>query len=274
MSILPSEWLTLIVSLQFLAVTTDNAADNGTMLASLSDFHRPLGVVYNPKDVWSRCVGHVLNLVAQGILKGLGALPPSEEEQDRVEALVDDANLDLEPEDDTNLEDDETEVVGSSAASSYSVSSAPTLASLPAPTQPLTYFHPQQVPATIFLPPPTRPSTLTHIPAPVVVPAPGNKKKNKKPPTATQVALNKVCHSFCLNSTNFFSDKCRAIGRRLRKSPLQWGRFEDVAKEVQPEIKVHKIKRDQATRWNSTHAMIKSFILMKKVGLHFTYPVY
>ena len=186
--------------MQFLAATTDNAADNGTMLAQLSRQHRQFGVVYNHQDVWSRCMGHVLNLVAQAILKGVGALPPSDEEQDRVETEED---LDLEPEDDTNFDDNEGEIVGSSGPASYSSSMpapATSLSFLPSSAQPLTYLPPPALSASV--------SPLTYVPAPALpaptvslsLPSPPGsthaaeqEPKKKKPPTATQVALNKVC---------------------------------------------------------------------------------
>ena len=94
---------------KFVAATTDNASDNGAMIVKLSALHRDLGVKYDPKEIWGRCMGHVVNLICQAMLKNLGALPPSDAEQDKAEA--DEAPEDMVPEDDMNFEEEEEETI-------------------------------------------------------------------------------------------------------------------------------------------------------------------
>jgi hypothetical protein len=57
--------------LQVLAITADNASNNDSMCNSLENYFQELGVDFTAKNNQIRCLGHVINLAAQSLLKSM-----------------------------------------------------------------------------------------------------------------------------------------------------------------------------------------------------------
>jgi hypothetical protein len=57
---------------KLLGVTTDNAANNNTLLACLERVCHDRGIVFDKSEQHVRCVAHVVNLAVQALLRELG----------------------------------------------------------------------------------------------------------------------------------------------------------------------------------------------------------
>jgi len=63
-----------------LGIATDNATNNDTMFSHLTDLCAADGVKFDPPNQRVRCLGHIINLAAQLVLKNLKAEGPTEED--------------------------------------------------------------------------------------------------------------------------------------------------------------------------------------------------
>lgn len=61
----------MLLFLQVLAITTDNASNNNTFIRIMADHFKVMKTDFNPENQHVRCLAHVLNLAVQDMLESL-----------------------------------------------------------------------------------------------------------------------------------------------------------------------------------------------------------